>query len=42
MEEIKKMLNILISEIHGMKSIFTQYEQSYNEEMLTKEGHTPH
>ena len=41
MEEIKKLLNVLISEIHSMRTIFTQYEQSYNEEMLTQEGHKP-
>lgn len=42
MEDIKKMLSALITEIHGMRTIFSQYEQSYNEEILTKEGHQPH
>ena len=42
MEEIKKMLSILISEVHSTRMVFSQYDQSYNDEMLTKEGHVPH
>lgn len=41
MEDVKKALAMIVEELRRQRSIFSSYDQMYNEEILKNEGHVP-